>query len=139
MKFPKPQRRKKRKKHKASILHRKDGTCYLCMLRGDYRIHPIVHEHHIYDGPNRAISEAEGLKAYLCPKHHINGPEAVHSNQTNMRLLQREAQKAYERTHTRAEFMALIGRNYLDEENEKFAEPKEDKEPGIIFLGGEAE
>lgn len=28
MMYPKPQRKKKRKKHKASILHCKDGTCY---------------------------------------------------------------------------------------------------------------
>lgn len=63
MMYPKPQRKKKKKKHKASILHCKDGTCYLCMkLKGDYRRYPVVHEHHIYDGPNRQISEAEGLK-----------------------------------------------------------------------------
>lgn len=63
MMYPKPQRKKKRKKHKASILHCKDGTCYLCMkLKGDYRRYPVVHEHHIYDGPNRQNSEAEGLK-----------------------------------------------------------------------------
>lgn len=114
MRLKKPQYRKKRKKHKASILQQKDGTCYLCMLQGDYRIHPVVHEHHIYDGPNRAISEAEGFKVYLCLSHHTCGPEAVHNNRDNMRALQREAQKAYERTRTRAEFMDLIGRNYLD-------------------------
>lgn len=138
MKFPKPQRRKRRKKHKASILHCKDGTCYLCMLKGDYRIHPVVHEHHIYDGPNRSISEAEGLKVYLCLAHHTDGPAAVHNNHDNMLLLQQDAQKAYERTHTREEFMQLIGRNYLDE-NAESAETKEAKEHGIIFLEEEVE
>ena len=74
MMYQKPQRKKKRKKHKASILHCKDGTCYLCMkLKGDYRRYPVVHEHHIYDGPNRQNSEAEGLKVYLCLDHHIMG------------------------------------------------------------------
>lgn len=76
MMYPKPQRKKKRKKHKASILHCKDGTCYLCMkLKGDYRRYPVVHEHHIYDGPNRQNSEAEGLKVLfmLRPSYHGAG------------------------------------------------------------------
>ena len=120
MMYPKPQRKKKRKKHKASILHCKDGTCYLCMkLKGDYRRYPVVHEHHIYDGPNRQNSEAEGLKVYLCLDHHIMGPEAVHNNHKNMRILHRDGQRAYERTHSRAEFMSLIGRNYLNEEKQE--------------------
>ena len=95
MMYPKPQRKKKRKKHKASILHCKDGTCYLCMkLKGDYRRYPVVHEHHIYDGPNRQNSEAEGLKVYLCLDHHIMGPGAVHNNHKNMRILHRDGQRA---------------------------------------------
>lgn len=133
MMYPKPQRKKKRKKHKASILHCKDGTCYLCMkLKGDYRRYPVVHEHHIYDGPNRQNSEAEGLKVYLCLDHHIMGPEAVHNNHKNMRILHRDGQRAYERTHSRAEFMSLIGRNYLDEEKQE--EPKKDTKDGFMFL-----
>lgn len=109
--------RKKRQKHKTSILHQKDGTCYLCMkLNQDYRYHKVLHEHHIYGGSNRKISEAEGLKVYLCLDHHVNGPEAVHNNHENMRIVQRDAQKAYERTHTREEFVKRIGRNYLEEE-----------------------
>lgn len=107
----------KKKKHKPSILHCKDGTCYLCMLlHDDYRLHNAVQEHHIFGGvANRKISEAEGLKVYLCLTHHTAGHEAVHNNQTNMRLLQQEGQRAFERTHTRVEFMTLFGRNYLDE------------------------
>ena len=86
------------------------------------------HEHHIYDGPNRQNSEAEGLKVYLCLDHHIMGPEAVHNNHKNMRILHRDGQRAYERTHSRAEFMSLIGRNYLDEEKQE--EPKKDTKDG---------
>ena len=47
------------------------------------------------------------------------GPEAVHNNHKNMRILHRDGQRAYERTHSRAEFMSLIGRNYLDEEKQE--------------------
>lgn len=133
MMFPKPQQRKKRKKHKASILHCKDGTCYLCMiLEGVYCKYSNLHEHHIFGGPNRAASEAEGLKVYLCPAHHIDGPEAVHNNHANMRFLQQEGQKAYEYTHTREEFMKLIGKNYLDEVAEEYREVQADLEKNDI-------
>lgn len=115
--FPKKPRKKKRKQHKRSILHYKDGTCYLCMrLEGNYRIHAVTQEHHVYGGPLRPISEAEGFKVYLCLPHHIDGPEAVHNNQENRRFLQRECQEVYERTHTRQQFMSLTGRNYLEED-----------------------
>lgn len=50
---------------------------------------------------------------YLCPAHHETGPEAVHKNYEYMRLIQRDGQKTYEQTHSREEFMALIGRSYL--------------------------
>lgn len=115
--FPKTAAKKKRKRHKESILNEKDGTCYLCMrLHNDRRIYHYTEEHHIFGGnPNRDISEAEGLKVYLCPDHHQIGPEAVHNNHDNMLLLQQDAQRAYEQTHSREEFMGLIGRNYLED------------------------
>lgn len=134
MMLEKPGRTKKRKRHKKSILHEKDRTCYLCVkLNQDYRIHRILHEHHVFGGPNRALSEAEGLKVHLCTGHHLDGPEAVHNNQGNMRILKQDAQRAYEMTHSRSEFMNLIGRNYLREEDEEpgKAEPGE-TEPGEI-------
>lgn len=114
MMYPKPKRAKKRRKHKKSILHCKDGTCYLCMkLNNDFRQYQVVHEHHIYGGANRAVSEAEGFKVYLCLAHHIDGPAAVHNNQEHMRILQEVCQREYEKTHTRQQFMELIGRSYL--------------------------
>lgn len=116
MMYPKTKRKKKRKKHKQSILQEKDGRCYLCMkLNQDCRIHYGIQEHHVFGGPNRSKSEAEGLKVFLCIAHHTEGPEAVHNNHTNMLMLQQEAQKAYERTHSRQQFMELMGRNYLDD------------------------
>ena len=52
LKFPKETCKKKRRKHKESILqNRMDGTCYLCArLHGDYRIHKYREEHHIFPG-----------------------------------------------------------------------------------------
>lgn len=114
--FPKQQTKKKRKTHKQSILQNKaDRICYLCAkLHEDYHQHRYLEEHHIFDGPNRIHSEAEGLKVYLCADHHRNGREAVHKNHDMMLLLQQDAQREYEKTHTREDFMALIGQNYIE-------------------------
>lgn len=106
---------KKKKKHKASIMHEKDGRCYLCMLlNDDFRFHNNLHDHHIFGGSNRPVSEAEGLKVWLCPEHHTIGAAAVHLNHENMLLLRREGQRVYEETHSREEFMKKFGRNYLE-------------------------
>lgn len=116
LKYPKNTEKKKRRKHRLSILHPDDGTCYLCWkLNHDCHIRNNLETHHVFGGPNRRISEEYGFKAKLCPEHHRTGPEAVHRNIKNMRLLQKEAQRVYEKTHTRGQFMELIGRNYLEE------------------------
>lgn len=114
MMFPKEAKKKKQKSHKASIMQEKDGICYLCaLLQQDYRTHSYLEEHHIYGGPNRDKSEAEGLKVYLCLRHHRTGPEAVHNNAGIMRLLRQQGQIAYEQTHSREEFRKLMGKSYL--------------------------
>lgn len=117
--FPKQKWKKKRKKHKKSILHEKDGTCYLCAkLRGNYRKHPVVHKHHIYPGVLRQVSEREGFTVYLCPEHHNMSPESVHQNHELMELIQKDCQRRYEETHTRQQFRELTySRNYLKDED----------------------
>ena len=111
--FPKPGRKKRTKKHMKSILQVKDGSCYLCRrLMGDASKKP-VQEHHVFGGPRRSISEAEGLKVYLCQEHHIYGRYAAHSNESISRILKQDAQEAWERQHSREEWMELMGKNYL--------------------------
>lgn len=115
--YPKTPNKKIRKKHKDSILHEKDGTCYLCVkLRNDYTRYPVLHKHHIFGGPNRDLAEEDGLTVYLDVYHHELGPEAVHKNYELMRLLQQDGQRAYEGNHTRKQFMSRYGRNYLEDE-----------------------
>lgn len=111
---------KKRIRHPKSILHRKDGTCYLCMkLNQNYQSHLYLEEHHAIPGnPGRRICEENGLKVYLCADHHRNSPAAVHENHENMRLIQKDAQRAFERWNTRDEWMDLFGRNYLGDEED---------------------
>ncbi len=135
MMFPKHTKVKKRKKHKASILHQRDGTCYLCAkLDGNYQYHEVLHKHHVFGGPNRTISEAEGFTVHLCLGHHEIGDAAVHNNQENMRILQRDAQREYEKTHTREQFMKLIGRNYLDNQEKKIATQGQQDTNGFRFI-----
>ena len=112
--FPKQGNKKKRKQHMKSIMHQKDGTCYLCStLNDDHRIHSLLEEHHVFKGYRREASEANGLKVYLCPAHHQNSPVAVHSNYEYNLILRSDAQKAYETEHSHEDWMQLIGKNYL--------------------------
>jgi hypothetical protein len=112
--FPKTPAKKKKKRHKPSILQDKNHTCYLCiLLNGDHHKHRTLHEHHIFGGPNRIHSEEEGLKVYLCPEHHLTGPAAVHRCQETQNILHQIGQQEFEQTHTREEFRKIFGRSYL--------------------------
>lgn len=109
--FPKPRKIKKRQRHPASIIHAKDGTCFLCMLLdGDYSS-KITEEHHIFHGnPNRRLSEDYGLKAYLCIAHHREGPKAVHKNRETDIILKKIAKTQFERYYPDKDFRAIFGK-----------------------------
>lgn len=84
------------------IQHTKE--CFKCKTTSE------LQDHHIFYGTaNRKISEREGLKVYLCRKHH----EQVHMNCIESQKLKRIAQRKFEETHTREEFRKLIGKSYL--------------------------
>ena len=102
MMFPKPIK-KKRKKHKKSIMQPKgDRRCYLCMLLdGDFTYKSYLEEHHVLFGNTHAFAEAEGLKVNLCLEHHRNGPVAVHNNAKNAPILMANAQEVYEDVYKR--------------------------------------
>lgn len=72
-----------------------------------------LHKHHIYGGPNRTISEDNGFWVWLTPEYHNMSDEGVHFNKEFALALKQECQLKYEQTHTREEFIELIGRNYL--------------------------
>lgn len=95
-----------------SILQSDREYCYLCDKVGTYNSN-YLQKHHIFDGPNRKHSEKEGLYVTLCIAHHTEGAEAVHNNYKNSLLLMKDAQEAYEKRHTRKEFMSVFGKNYL--------------------------
>lgn len=89
--------------------------CWAC--RNLYNVSNVrqLEEHHIYPGtPRRALSEHYGLKVYLCREHHNVSPCGVHFDPVLMLYLQREGQRAFERDHSRQEFLRLFGKNYLE-------------------------
>lgn len=73
--------------------------------------------HHIYHGwGNRRISDENGLWVWLAHDWHIADSENhTPHNDTDVDLyLKKECQKVFEKTHSREEFISLVGRNYLD-------------------------
>lgn len=87
-----------------------DKRCYIC--GNTYNLH----EHHIFFGSNRRNSEKHGFKVWLCGPHHNLSNEGVHFDRTLDLYLKRQCQKAFEKTHSREEFLNIIGKNYLTED-----------------------
>ena len=65
-------------------------------------------------GKNRKNSDKNGFVVWLCEAHH-RGTYGVHGKLGEYLdlKLKRECQAKYEETHTREEFMSIIGKNYL--------------------------
>ena len=91
----------------AKSIMQDEKRCYLCSkLTG-------LEKHHIFGGvANRPISEKLGLWVYLCHDCHTGKAGAQYDKMKNLRLKQ-DAQFAFERTHTRSDWMQWIGKNYL--------------------------
>ena len=75
-----------------------------------------LHKHHIYFGTGRRrISEMFGFWVWLKPELHNAsrfGAHGMEGHELDMKL-KRECQAEFEKTHTREEFRALIGKSYL--------------------------
>lgn len=83
-----------------------EKRCFICGAVKD------LERHHVMDGPNRRHSETYGLTVWLCRNHHT-GDHGAHNNRKLDLFLREEAQAAFERTHSRADWMRVFGRNYL--------------------------
>lgn len=81
--------------------------CFMCHRTGD------LHSHHIFGGPNRKWSEKYGLKIWLCPEHHNMSDNGVHFNKALDLQIKQIAQREFEDTYTREDFMRIFGKNYL--------------------------
>ena len=74
-----------------------------------------LHDHHIFFGARRKLSEKRGLKVWLCANHHNMSNAGVHQNRILDLKLKKFAQKYYEEHYgTRTDFIKEFGKNYLD-------------------------
>lgn len=96
-----------------SVLKTRPGLCYLCKRQGDTALH------HVYFGFNRWMSDENGFVVFLCPSCHTESPTSAHKCRDTDLYLKRRCQAAYEKNHTRDEFMRLVGRNYLTEKEKE--------------------
>lgn len=91
-----------------SILQR-EKKCYI--TGSTYNLH----RHHIFAGGRRQISEREGFWVYLIGHLHNQSNDGVHGKNghaLDLRLKQ-DCQRKFEETHSREEWMLLMGKNYL--------------------------
>lgn len=94
----------------------KEKECYLCRKFFDIKNDVGLHKHHIFEGnANRRISDEMGAWIWLCGKHHNLSNYGIHFNKGIDLEVKREAQMRFEKDHSREQFMARIGRNYLNE------------------------
>ena len=93
----------KLEKNRYSILTNDMEHCFICGS-------PLVDIHEIYSAGNRKVSMKNGFCVPLCREHHKVATENYSANV----FLKVKCQKEFEKTHTRDEWLKLIGRNYLD-------------------------
>lgn len=89
--------------YEPSIMGTVPGTCYVCGASGDTARHEVI-----YGTGRRQISKREGLWINVCPRCHARIHEGYYPE------LKMAAQVLYERSHSRDEWMKLVGRNYRD-------------------------
>lgn len=78
----------------------KSGICEFCG-KFSKRLDP----HEVYGGSNRQRSIKHKFVKLICPK--------CHSNESIINQLRKDTQKEYEKTHTREEFIKIIGKSYI--------------------------
>ena len=70
--------------------------------------------HHVFYGTsNRKNADEDGFIVPLCLEHHTGSRAAVHFNKVLDMALKQQAQRIYERKHTRQEFITRYGKSYL--------------------------
>ena len=85
-----------------------EERCFVCGSQRNLELHHIMH-----GTANRRISTRTGLVCWLCKRHHTSPYNGVHNNAILNEKLQQDAQRAFEKTHTRQEWMELFKKNYL--------------------------
>lgn len=94
-----------------------EKECFMSRKLYGISITEGVYPHHIYFGKGlRMISDKNGFYIYLKSEYHLANSlyDTPHNNREIDLFYKKLCQKKYEETHTREDFIKLIGRNYLD-------------------------
>lgn len=89
--------------------------CYVCRRWYNVRTVNGLEEHHILTGPLRRFAEREGLKVWLCHRHHNEPGFSAHFDPELAADLKRTAQTHYEDTHgihAHEQWMVAVGKDY---------------------------
>lgn len=99
----KSDKQKQLEKNRYSIFTNDFTKCYYChrKLKDDEKFD--LHE--VYGGSNRTRSIKNGLVVPLC--------RICHSSEEIIKYLRIKLQKEYEKTHSREEFIKIIGKSYI--------------------------
>ena len=125
---------------KSIMQNKNEECCYICELfkRAPHppgiwydslgNAHPVLEEHHVFDGIYRQASEDYGLKVYLCRYHHTGdmftnkGAVHTHPNEGADLWLKQQAQLRWESRYSKElpeteeaheEFREVFGKSYL--------------------------
>lgn len=94
----------------AKSILQSDKECYLCRRFYNLRTTRGLEEHHILFGRGRrALSEQYGLKVWLCHDHHNEPPLGVHFDPGARRVLEQDAQFAFDNLHGHGSFAKVFG------------------------------
>ena len=80
-----------------------------CFLTGS----PVVHIHHVFGGPNRALSEEDGFIVPLHPSLHNMSGGGVHFDRDLDLYFKRLCQTEFEKTGSREAFIRRYGKSWL--------------------------
>lgn len=87
-----------------SVIQIDNSKCFVCGKGGE------LHPHHIFNGAFKKKSEEDGYIIYV---HNIPCHQQIHSVSGEAMYYKKYAQKHYEKTHTREEFLERYKKNYL--------------------------
>lgn len=97
-----------------SIMQKDRNRCFLCGRPNQPGLNALEEHHCIEGNGRRPISEEYGLKVYVCGiTCHREGPNSIHKNEAVALMIKQAAQRKFEETHSREEWLEKFTKNYL--------------------------
>lgn len=91
---------------KKSVLVKDMEHCIVCGR-------DVINRHHVFHGTaNRKLADQDGYWVPLCQEHHT-GRTGVHFSRNFDIALKQMAQRHFEESHTRQDFIGRYGKSYL--------------------------